>query len=510
MNNTSKKVILMILDGWGIADVKESSAICKANTSFIDSLYKNYPNSQLGTSGMQVGLPDGQMGNSEVGHMNLGAGRIVYQDLVKINLAVEDKSINNEKVLVEAFEYAKANNKKVHFTGLLSNGGVHSHIDHLKGLITATQNAGLKDVFVHAFMDGRDVDPKSGKGFVEDIENFMSDTTAELATIIGRFYAMDRDKRWERVKEAYDVMVNGVGDKFSSGVEAITTSYSNDITDEFVKPVVLTNNDGEARGSIEEGDVVFMFNYRTDRGREISQVLSQEDFHEYNMHKLDLHFVTMTNYDESFKNVHVLYDKENVKETLGEIISNLDKKQIRIAETEKYAHVTFFFNGGRELPFPNEERILINSPKVTTYDLQPEMSAAEVADALLPELDKQEAELVVLNFANSDMVGHTGIFNAAMQAVEAVDKQVERVIESALKNDYTTLILADHGNSDFMINSDGSPNTAHTTNPVPFIVVSNDFKGKVKDGILADVAPTILDIMGIDKPELMERESLVE
>ena len=505
----SKKVILMILDGWGIADVKESSAICKANTSFMDSLYKKYPNSQLGTSGMQVGLPDGQMGNSEVGHMSLGAGRVVYQDLVKINLAVEDKSINNEKVLVEALEYAKKNNKKVHFTGLLSNGGVHSHIDHLKGLISATQEAGLKDVFVHGFMDGRDVDPKSGKGFVEELESFMEGTTAQIATLIGRFYAMDRDKRWERVKEAYDVMVNGIGDKFSNGVEAMTASYDNEKFDEFVGPTVLTDANGDARGKIEKGDVVFMFNYRTDRGREISQVLCQEDFPDFGMKALDLHFVTMTNYDESFKNVHVLYNKENVKETLGEIISGLGKKQIRIAETEKYAHVTFFFNGGRELPFDNEERILISSPKVATYDLQPEMSAAEVADKLLPELDKQEAELVVLNFANSDMVGHTGIFGAAMKAVEAVDKQVERVVESALKNDYTTLILADHGNSDFMINTDGSPNTAHTTNPVPFIVVSNDFKGKVKDGILSDVAPTILDLMDITKPELMERESLI-
>ncbi|MEN8139241.1 MAG: 2,3-bisphosphoglycerate-independent phosphoglycerate mutase [Bacteroidota bacterium] len=505
----SKKVILMILDGWGIADVKESSAICRANTGFIDSLYKNYPNSTLGTSGMQVGLPDGQMGNSEVGHMNLGAGRIVYQDLVKINLAVEDKSINKEKVLVEAFEYAKANNKKVHFTGLLSNGGVHSHIEHLKGLLNAAEEAGVKDVFVHAFMDGRDVDPKSGKGFVENIENFMSGTNAQLATIIGRFYAMDRDKRWERVKEAYDVMVNAVGEKFNSGVEAVSKSYENDLTDEFIKPVVLTNENGEARGTIEEGDVVFMFNYRTDRGREISQVLSQEDFHEYNMHKLDLHFITMTNYDESFKNVNVLYDKENVKETLGEIISDLNKKQIRIAETEKYAHVTFFFNGGREEPFKNEERILINSPKVATYDLKPEMSALEVTAALLPELDKQEAELVVLNYANSDMVGHTGIFNAAMQAVETVDKQVETVVKSALKNDYTTLILADHGNSDFMINKDGSPNTAHTTNPVPFIIIDNEFKGEIKDGILADVAPTILDLMGVEKPKSMERESLI-
>ncbi|MCK5908216.1 MAG: 2,3-bisphosphoglycerate-independent phosphoglycerate mutase, partial [Flavobacteriales bacterium] len=392
----SKKVILMILDGWGIADVKESSAICKANTSFMDSLYKDYPNSQLGTSGMQVGLPDGQMGNSEVGHMNLGAGRIVYQDLVKINLAVKDKSINKEKVLVEAFDYAKKNNKKVHFTGLLSNGGVHSHIDHLKGLISATQEAGLKDVFVHGFMDGRDVDPKSGKGFVEELENFMEGTTAQIATLIGRFYAMDRDKRWERVKEAYDVMVNGIGDKFSNGVEAMTASYANEKFDEFVRPTVLTDANGDARGKIEEGDVVFMFNYRTDRGREISEVLCQKDFHEYNMHKLDLHFVTMTNYDESFKNVHVLYDKENVKETLGEIISGLGKKQIRIAETEKYAHVTYFFSGGIEKEFEGEHRILAPSPKVATYDLKPEMSAYDITKNVKSDIVDSEPDFICL------------------------------------------------------------------------------------------------------------------
>lgn len=506
----NKKVILMILDGWGIAKDKESSAICKANTSFIDSLYKKYPNSTLGTSGMQVGLPDGQMGNSEVGHMNLGAGRVVYQDLVKINLAVKNKTINEEKTLVEAFDYAKNKGKKVHFVGLLSDGGVHSHINHLKGLISATQQAGLKDVFVHAFMDGRDVDPKSGKDFVKDIESYMEGTTAKLATIIGRFYAMDRDKRWERVKKAYDVMVNNVGDKFASGVKAIETSYSKDITDEFIKPTVITNEKGDAVAKIEDGDVVFMFNYRTDRGREISEVLSQKDFPEHDMTKLNLNFITITNYDESFKNVKVLYDKENLKETLGEIISGLGKKQIRIAETEKYAHVTFFFNGGREEPFENEKRILVNSPKVSTYDLQPEMSASEVTDALLPELNKQEAELIVLNFANSDMVGHTGIFEAAMKAVETVDKQVQRVVESAMKNGYTTLILADHGNSDYMINEDGTPNTAHTTNPVPFIVVDDSFEIKLKDGILADVAPTILDIMGIEKPKIMNRESLIK
>ena len=509
MSKINKKVILMILDGWGIANVKESSAICKANTTFIDSLYKNYPHSTLGTSGMNVGLPDGQMGNSEVGHMNLGAGRIVYQDLVKINLAVEDNSIAKEKVLVDAFDYAKKNNKKVHFTGLLSNGGVHSHINHLKGLLNAAEQAGLKDVFVHAFMDGRDVDPKSGKGFVEEIENFMSDKNSKLASIIGRFYAMDRDKRWERVSEAYNLMINGTGEKFDSGVEGMKNSYQNDVYDEFIKPIVITDENGNVDGKIEEGDVVFMFNYRTDRGREISQVLCQEDFPDYNMKKLDLYFVTMTNYDESFKNVEVLYNKENVKDTLGEIISGLGKKQIRIAETEKYAHVTFFFNGGREEPFENEKRILVNSPKVATYDLQPEMSASEVTDKLIPELEKQEAELIVLNFANTDMVGHTGFFDAAMKAVETVDKQVERVVTKALENGYTTMIMADHGNSDFMINEDGSPNTAHTTNPVPFIFIDKEFKGKVKDGILADVAPTILDFMEIEKPESMERSSLI-
>ncbi|MCK5824672.1 MAG: 2,3-bisphosphoglycerate-independent phosphoglycerate mutase [Ichthyobacteriaceae bacterium] len=505
----SKKVILMILDGWGLANVKESSAICKANTSFIDNLYKEYPFSKIGTSGMQVGLPDGQMGNSEVGHMNLGAGRVVYQDLVKINLAVENKTIDQEAVLVEAFEYAKANGKKVHFAGLLSSGGVHSHIDHLKGLLDATKTAGLKDVFVHAFMDGRDVDPKSGKGFVAEIEKFMETSNGKLASLVGRFYAMDRDNRWERVKEAYDVMINAKGEKFASGSEAVAASYANDLTDEFIKPSVMVDENNNPVGKIEEGDVVFMFNYRTDRGREMVQVLTQKDFPEFGMEKKDLHLITMTNYDGSFKGVNVLYDKENVKETLGEIVSKLGKKQIRIAETEKYAHVTFFFNGGQEEPFEGEERILVSSPKVATYDLQPEMSAAEVTDKLLPELDKQEAELVVLNYANTDMVGHTGIFSAAITAVEAVDKSVERTIASAKKNGYTVLITADHGNADFMINSDGSPNTAHTTNPVPFIVVDDEYKGGVKDGVLADIAPTILELMGIEKPASMDNESLL-
>jgi 2,3-bisphosphoglycerate-independent phosphoglycerate mutase len=504
-----KKVILMILDGWGIADNKNASAIDKAKTPFIDSLYQNFPNSHLETSGMKVGLPQGQMGNSEVGHMNLGAGRIVYQDLVKINLAVEDGSIADEKVLKSAFTYALKNDKKVHFAGLLSDGGVHSHINHLKGLLDAAENFGLPKVFVHAFMDGRDVDPKSGKGFIEDILNFTKEKKSKLASIIGRFYAMDRDKRWERVSEAYNLLVNGEGSRQKSPIMAIENSYSEGITDEFIKPIAIVDQENQFDGNVEDGDVFIMFNFRTDRGRELSEVLSQKDFDEFNMKKLNLHFVTMTNYDENFKKVNVVFDKENVKDTLGEIISKSGKKQIRIAETEKYAHVTFFFNGGREEPFENEKRILINSPKVATYDLQPEMSAIEVADALVPEIENKTADLVVLNFANADMVGHTGIFDAAIKAVETVDKQVEKVVTAALENDYATIILADHGNSDFMINDDGSPNTAHTTNPVPFIFIDKDYKPEVKDGILADIAPTILDIMGIEKSSLMDRESLI-
>jgi 2,3-bisphosphoglycerate-independent phosphoglycerate mutase len=504
----NKKVILMILDGWGKSPDPKVSAVDNANIPFINSLYQNYPNASLRTDGLNVGLPEGQMGNSEVGHMNLGAGRIVYQDLVRINLAVEDKSIEKEPALVEAFAYAKQNNKKVHLLGLLSDGGVHSHINHLKGLVSATKDAGLENVFVHAFTDGRDVDPKSGINFVSDLELFLKDTPAKLASIIGRYYAMDRDKRWERVKLAYDLLVNGHGTISTNAVESIQKSYAENVTDEFIQPLALSADGTTPLAVIEPDDVVIFFNFRTDRGRELTEVLSQFDIHEQNMHKLNLYFVTLTNYDDTFKNIHVVYDKDNLTETLGEVVSKAGKKQIRIAETEKYPHVTFFFSGGREEPFEGEKRLLCPSPKVATYDLQPEMSAFDLKDALVPELKKGEVDFVCLNFANGDMVGHTGVFEAAIKACEAVDACVKEVIETALENGYTTIVIADHGNCETMINPDGSPNTAHTTNPVPIIIVDKDIKS-VKDGVLGDIAPTILNMMGIAQPEAMTRHSLV-
>jgi len=504
----NKKVILMILDGWGKSPDPKVSAIDQANTPFVDSLYKNYANANLLTDGMNVGLPEGQMGNSEVGHMNLGAGRIVYQDLAKINLAVKEDILKDEKVLKAAFGYAKANNKSVHFLGLLSNGGVHSHIDHLKGLIAAGENYGLYNMYIHAFTDGRDVDPKSGKGFLKDLDLFCSDKNAKIASVIGRYYAMDRDKRWERVKKAYDVMVNSIGEKSMNISEAIQRSYDNDITDEFIEPIVMTDSDGKPFAKIEEDDVVIFFNFRTDRGRELTQVLSQADMHELNMHKLNLYYVTLTNYDDSFENVNVVYNKENIQETLGEVLAKAGKQQIRIAETEKYPHVTFFFNGGRETPFEGESRILCPSPKVATYDMKPEMSAHEIRDAIIPELKKKEVDFVCLNFANPDMVGHTGDMQAAIKACEVVDSCAESVITSALKNGYSTIVIADHGNCDTMINPDGSPNTAHTTNPVPLILVDPDIKA-IKDGVLGDIAPTILKLMGIQTPVAMTCKPLI-
>ena len=498
----------MILDGWGKSPDPKVSAIDNANVPFINSLYTKYPNASLRTDGLNVGLPEGQMGNSEVGHMNLGAGRIVYQDLVKINLAVEDKSIEKEPALVDAFNYAKQNNKKVHLLGLVSDGGVHSHIQHLKGLVTATNDAGLDKVFIHAFTDGRDVDPKSGINFIADLENFIKDTPAKLASIIGRYYAMDRDKRWERVKLAYDLLVNGIGIPTTNAVASMAQSYDEGVTDEFIKPLAISEDGTNPIAVIEPDDVVIFFNFRTDRGRELTEVLSQFDVHEQNMHKLKLYFVTLTNYDDTFKDIHVVYDKDNLTETLGEVVSKAGKKQIRIAETEKYPHVTFFFSGGREEPFEGETRLLRNSPKVATYDLQPEMSAFDLKDALVPELKKQEVDFVCLNFANGDMVGHTGVFDAAVKACEAVDACVKEVIEAALENGYTTIVIADHGNCETMINPDGSPNTAHTTNPVPIIIVDNDIK-HVRDGVLGDIAPTILNMMGIAQPEAMTRHSLV-
>jgi 2,3-bisphosphoglycerate-independent phosphoglycerate mutase len=508
LKKMNKKVILMILDGWGNSPDPKVSAIDHANTPFIDSLYKKYPFATLRTDGLHVGLPEGQMGNSEVGHMNLGAGRIVYQDLVKVNLAVKNKTLNTEKVLVDAFNYAKTNNKDVHFLGLLSDGGVHSHITHLLGLIDAANDFGLKNTFVHAFTDGRDVDPKSGLGFLKQLESHLKNTNSKLATVTGRYFAMDRDKRWERVKLAYDAMVNSIGEKSTSVTETMQKSYDNDITDEFIKPIIMVDNEGQPLTKIKEDDVVIFFNFRTDRGRELTEALSQTDFHEQNMHKLNLHYVTLTNYDDTYKNINVIFNKDNLTETLGEVLEKNNKKQIRIAETEKYPHVTFFFSGGREAPFKGETRLLRNSPKVATYDLKPEMSAYELRDALVPELQKGEVDFVCLNFANGDMVGHTGVMEAAIKACEAVDACVKDVITTALANGYTTLLIADHGNCETMINPDGSPNTAHTTNPVPVILIDNELKS-IKDGVLGDMAPTILKLMGVEQPKAMTQHPLV-
>lgn len=504
----NKKVILMILDGWGKSPDPKVSAIDNARTPFIDSLYTKYPNASLRTDGLHVGLPEGQMGNSEVGHMNLGAGRIVYQDLVKVNLAVKNNTLQNEPMLIEAFTYARTHNKSVHFLGLVSDGGVHSHINHLFGLIDAANKFGLENTFIHAFTDGRDVDPKSGYGFITDLEKHIENTPTQLASVTGRYYAMDRDNRWERIKLAYDALVYGKGEPSNNIPKSIHKSYENDITDEFIKPIIKVNNNNKPIAPISEGDVVVFFNFRTDRGRQLTQALTQEDFHEYNMHQLNLHYVTLTNYDETFKGINVVFKKDNLKETLGEVLEKHHKKQIRIAETEKYPHVTFFFSGGREAPFIGEQRILCNSPKVATYDLKPEMSAFELKDALIPELEKSDVDFVCLNFANGDMVGHTGVMEAAIKACEAVDKCVEEVVNSALKNNYTTLLIADHGNCETMINQDGSPNTAHTTNPVPIILIDKDLKN-IKDGILGDIAPTILDLIGIEKPKAMTQNSLL-
>ena len=504
----NKKVILMILDGWGKSPDPKVSAIDNAQTPYIDSLYTKYPSASLRTDGLHVGLPEGQMGNSEVGHMNLGAGRIVYQDLVKINLAVKNKTLREEPVLKSAFQYAKANNKNVHLLGLVSDGGVHSHINHLFGLLNATSDYGLENVYVHAFTDGRDVDPKAGYGFISDLEEHLNKTSGKLASVTGRYYAMDRDKRWERVKLAYDALVNGEGEKTQDVLKAINTNYQNDITDEFIKPIIAVDDTNNPIATIKEDDVVIFFNFRTDRGRQLTEALSQKDFHEQNMHKLNLHYVTLTNYDDSYKGINVVFNKDNLSETLGEVLAKHNKEQIRIAETEKYPHVTFFFSGGQEEPFKGETRLLRNSPKVATYDLKPEMSAYELKDALIPELQKGNVDFVCLNFANGDMVGHTGVMEAAIKACEAVDECVKDVLTSALNNDYTTILIADHGNCETMINPDGSPHTAHTTNPVPIILIDKDLK-EIKDGILGDIAPTILKLIGVPQPKAMTQHSLV-
>lgn len=500
----------MILDGWGIASNPEVSAIDKAKTPFIDSLYQKYPHAKLNASGLAVGLPEGQMGNSEVGHMNLGAGRVVYQDLVKINKAVEEGDLKTHPVLVEAFNYAKSKHKKIHFIGLVSDGGVHAHINHLKGLCDAAKANGVEKAFIHAFTDGRDTDPKSGIHFLNELKEHLQHSTGQIASVIGRYYAMDRDKRWERVKLAYDALVHGEGEKSKDIISSVMKSYANGVSDEFIRPIIQANAEGKTLAVIEEGDVVVNFNFRTDRGREITQVLTQEDFDDFNMKKLNLHYVTFTSYDETFKGVKVLFEKDNLNNTIGEVLEANGKKQIRIAETEKYPHVTFFFSGGREREFEGEKRILCPSPKVATYDLQPEMSAFEIASKIKPELKKQEVDFVCLNFANADMVGHTGIFEAAVKACETVDNCAEQVINQALESGYTTIVIADHGNSDMMINDDGTPNTAHTTNPVPFIIVDAKDKIEVKDGKLGDIAPTILALMGLKSPKEMTGEVLLK
>lgn len=505
-----KKVLLMILDGWGIAQNPKVSAVDQAKTPFVDSLYSKYPNSQLDASGLAVGLPDGQMGNSEVGHMNIGAGRVVYQDLVKINKAIEENTLKDNPILQEAIEYAQKKQKKIHLMGLLSDGGVHSHINHLKGVLKICAENNLKEVFVHAFTDGRDTAPKGGIQYLEDLQKYMSETTGQLASVIGRYYAMDRDKRWERVKLAYDLLVNGKGESTKNILEAVQGSYSQEVTDEFIKPIAICDAQNQALATISEGDVVLCFNFRTDRGREITQMLTQENFPDVDAKKLDLYYLTMTNYDDAFQNVKILFDKDKLQNTLGEVVAKANKKQIRIAETEKYPHVTFFFSGGREEEFEGESRILCPSPKVATYDLQPDMSAVDIRDAIIPELEKQETDFICLNFANPDMVGHTGVFEAAVKACETVDSCSQLVVETALKNEYTTIIIADHGNSDMMQNPDGSPHTAHTTNLVPCILVANSIDNiQLKNGKLSNIAPTILELMGIEIPKEMNEMSLL-
>ncbi|WP_338762818.1 2,3-bisphosphoglycerate-independent phosphoglycerate mutase [Bernardetia sp. ABR2-2B] len=513
---TNKKVLLMILDGWGIAQNKKVSAIDAAKTPFVDSLYSNYPNSRLRTDGEFVGLPNGQMGNSEVGHMNIGAGRVVYQNLARINSTIKDNELGKNQILQKAFHYAKEQGVKLHFIGLISDGGVHSHTSHLKALTSLATEAGLKDIFIHGFTDGRDTDPNSGKDFLKDLESHLKKTNAKIASLIGRYYAMDRDNRWERVKLSYDAMVKGEGKKVKDMISALQESYKEGVTDEFLKPIIKTDENNKPLAKIEKDDVVIAFNFRTDRCREITQALSQQDFEEQGMKRLDLYYVTMTNYNKDFKNVKVIFDDINLNNTLGEVLENNNKTQLRAAETEKYPHVTFFFSGGREKQFDGENRIMCASPKVATYDLQPEMSAFELKDKVIDDLNENKPDFVCLNFANPDMVGHTGVFKAAVKACETVDSCAKEVSEAALKNDYQVIIIADHGNADKMKNEDGTPNTAHTTNEVPMFLLSPNSIGdsvnnnySLKNGKLGDIAPTILNLMQVEIPKEMTGEVIV-
>lgn len=503
-----KKVALIILDGWGLGDGTKADAIANSKTPFMDSLYKTYPYSTLRTSGEDVGLPEGQMGNSEVGHLNIGAGRIVYQDLALINKAIREKTIDSNTTLVDAFNYAKQNNKPVHLMGLLSEGGVHSSQAHLHYLCDMAKQQGVQEVFIHAFTDGRDTDPKSGLDYLKKLQNHLQHSGAKIASVVGRYYAMDRDKRWERVKLAYDLLVKGEGTATQNVLESIEKSYADGITDEFIKPLVVVDTTGLPVATVKENDVVICFNFRTDRCREITQVLTQKNMPEQGMSTLPLYYVTMTNYDATFKNVHIVYDKDNLVNTMGEVLEKNGKKQIRIAETEKYPHVTFFFSGGREKEFNGEKRIMVSSPKVATYDLQPEMSAIELTNAIVPELQKAETDFVCLNYANADMVGHTGVYEAIVKAVETVDSCLKRVVEAGLQTGYSFIIIADHGNADVAINPDGTPNTAHTTNPVPCILIDKDYK-RINNGKLADLAPTLLKILGVPVPVEMTGDNLI-
>ncbi len=503
----AKKVILIIMDGWGLGKVKDSDAIQHANVPFVSSLYSKYPHTTLVTCGKAVGLPDGQMGNSEVGHLNLGAGRIVYQELERINVAVENGEFQKNEILLSSLNYAKENNKPLHLLGLVSNGGVHSHINHLKAITSLCKEKNIDTVYVHAFTDGRDTDPKSGEGFLKELQDHLDKTTGKIATVTGRYYAMDRDKRWERVKIAYDALVRRKGSVTNNILEAVEHSYENNITDEFLLPII---NEATPGSAIKDGDAVICFNFRTDRCREITEVLTQNSFPEYEMKALDLNYTTMTRYDHSFKNVNVIFENDDLVNTLGEILAGNNKKQIRIAETEKYPHVSFFFSGGREVPFEGESRIMIPSPKVATYDLQPSMSAYELTSALLPEIKSKAPDFICLNYANTDMVGHTGIWDAVIKAAETVDKCVEQVVTTGLENGYTIFLTADHGNADYMINPDGTPNTAHTLNLVPFFIIDKDWKGEIKPGKLGDLAPTILTMMELPIPPQMTGNILID
>jgi 2,3-bisphosphoglycerate-independent phosphoglycerate mutase len=497
------------MDGWGIGKVASADAVKQADTPFVDSLY-SYPNTTLITCGEAVGLPDGQMGNSEVGHLNLGAGRVVYQELQRINVAIREGEFFSNQVLLNTIHYARDQKKPLHLLGLVSDGGVHSHINHLKAIISLCKSEGLENVFIHAFTDGRDTDPKSGLQFIKDLQGHLNVTVGKIASVCGRYYAMDRDKRWERIKLAYDALVNGIGEKATDALEAIETSYRNSITDEFIKPTVIINSGQQPLARIKDGDVVICFNFRTDRCREITRVLTQDDMPDFGMKKLPLYYTTFTEYDQTFRNINIIFETDNLVNTLGEVLQQQNLKQIRIAETEKYPHVTFFFSGGREVPFTGERRIMIPSPKVATYDLKPEMSAFEVTDSLIPEIENKSADFICLNYANADMVGHTGVWSAAIKAVETVDKCVQRIVTAGLQNGYTIFLTADHGNADYMINEDGSPNTAHTLNPVPFFIIDNEWRGNIKKGKLGDLAPTILLMMQLPLPKEMTGDILID